>query len=154
VTRNANTVTCHRSRNWSPCEANIGARNRGPRSGALMSATKFIRYEAAVRAVAEAKKIRDHADRRVNASSARRKATASDFQHLPTLADVYAAHDSANRDLYLKRHGRMPAGGSRLGTTSADAYARGHSAGDIGLDAQVKGKATRALPNMKANRDG
>ena len=45
---------------------------------------------------------------------------------------------SANRDLYLKRHGRMPAGG----------------AGDVGLDAQVKGKATRALPNMKANRDG
>ena len=44
--------------------------------------------------------------------------------------------------------------GSRLGTTSADAYARGHSAGDVGLDAQVKGKATRALPNMKANRDG
>jgi hypothetical protein len=38
----------------------------------------------------------------------------------------------------------MPAGGSRLGTTSADAYARGHSAGDVGLDAQ----------NMKANRDG
>ena len=61
---------------------------------------------------------------------------------------------SANRDLYLKRHGRMPAGGSRLGTMSADAYARGHSAGDVGLDAQVKGKATRALPNMKANRDG
>jgi hypothetical protein len=26
VTRNANTVTCHGSRNWSPCEANIGAR--------------------------------------------------------------------------------------------------------------------------------
>lgn len=23
VTRNGNTVTCHRSRNWSPCEANI-----------------------------------------------------------------------------------------------------------------------------------
>ena len=73
---------------------------------------------------------------------------------LATLADVYAAHDSANRGLYLKRHGRMPAGAIRLGTTSADAYARGHSAGDVGLDAQVKGKATRALPNMKANRDG
>jgi hypothetical protein len=72
----------------------------------------------------------------------------------PTLADVYAAHDSANRGLYLKRRGRMPAGGSTLGTTSADAYARGHSAGDVGLDAQVKGKATRALPNMKGNRDG
>jgi len=48
----------------------------------------------------------------------------------------------------------MPTGGSRLGTTSADAYARGHSYGDVGLDAQVKGKATRALPNMKADRDG
>jgi hypothetical protein len=58
------------------------------------------------------------------------------------------------RDPYLKRHGRMPTGGSRLGTTSADAYARGHSDGDVGLDAQVKGKATRALPNMKADRDG
>ena len=67
---------------------------------------------------------------------------------------AHSAHDSANRDLYLKRNGRMPAKGSRLGTTSADAYARGHSAGDVGLDAQVKGKATRALPIMKANRDG
>ena len=37
---------------------------------------------------------------------------------------------------------------------SADAYARGHSAGNVGLDAQVKDEATRALPNMKANRDG
>jgi hypothetical protein len=59
VRRNANTVTCHRSRNCSPCEANIGARNM------------------------------------------------------------------------------------RAGT-----------AGDVGLDAQVKGKAARALPNMKANCDG
>jgi hypothetical protein len=35
---------------------------------------------------------------------------------------------------------------------SADAYARGHSASDVGLAAQVKGKAVRALP--KANHDG
>jgi hypothetical protein len=55
-----------------------------------MSATKLIRYEAAVRAVAEAKsvdedkEIRDHADRHVNASSARRKAAASDFQQAKT----------------------------------------------------------------------
>jgi hypothetical protein len=58
------------------------------------------------------------------------------------------------RNLYLKCHGRMPAGGSRLGTTSADAYARGHSASGVGLAAQVKGKAIRALPKMKANHDG
>jgi hypothetical protein len=48
----------------------------------------------------------------------------------------------------------MPAAGSRLGTTSADAYARGHGASDVGLAAQVKGKAIRALPKMKANHDG
>ena len=88
MTRNTNTVTCHGSRNWSPCEANIGAREAAQRC--TDECDQAIRSEAAVHAVAEAKsvdedkKIRDHADRRVNASSARRKAAASDFQQAKT----------------------------------------------------------------------
>jgi Protein of unknown function (DUF2786) len=68
-------------------------------------------------------------------------------RNLPTLADVHAAHEAANQELYLKLHRRMPRGGSALGTSRAHAYARGHAAGGgIGLDAQVRAKATRALP--------
>ena len=42
----------------------------------------------------------------------------TEVAHLPRLSPA------AER----KRHGRMPAGGSRLGTTSADAYARAGTA--------------------------
>src|SRR5215831_3316255 len=88
-------------------------RAAGPRTvkrgGALMSGTKLIRYDTAVPAVAEAKsvdeakKIRDHADRRVNVSSARRKAAASDFQQAktangkPQFLQIVAEPDTATR---------------------------------------------------------
>jgi Protein of unknown function (DUF2786) len=69
-------------------------------------------------------------------------------KNLPTLVDVYRAHEAANEQLYLKIHGRMPCGGSWLGTSRASAYAQGHRAGGgIGLNAQVgRSRSTLALP--------
>jgi hypothetical protein len=68
--------------------------------------------------------------------------------NLPVLADVYAAHQTANEELFCKIHGCMPRGSGTHGESSdSDAYGRGHAAGGgISLAAQVSGKGTRALP--------
>jgi hypothetical protein len=84
---------------------------------------------------------------RVSAAAKAKQGTPTGNRNLPTLADVYKAHETANHELYLKIHGRMPHGGSTIGTSRVGAYAAGHAAGgDIGLDAQVKARITRALP--------
>jgi hypothetical protein len=94
-----------------------------------------------------AQRLRNLRLQRMKAMEVKRDAPTENSK-LPTLADVYRAHESANRDLYLKLHnGHMPRGGSALGTSRASAYARGHAAGDaIGLDAQVRRSSTLALP--------
>jgi hypothetical protein len=93
------------------------------------------------------KRLRELLRQRMQATTTAKQQAATGSRNLPTLADVYKAHESANQELYLKLHGRMPRGGSELGTSRAHAYARGHAAGGgIGLDAQVRAKATRALP--------
>jgi hypothetical protein len=68
---------------------------------------------------------------------------------LPVLADVYAAHEAANNELYAKIYGEKPrfAAGSPLGTSSYSAYERGQSAGSkVSLNTQVGRGSTRALP--------
>jgi hypothetical protein len=86
---------------------------------------------------------------RMRAAQQSRQETPTRNTNLPTLADVYQAHEFANRNLYLKLHRRMPRSGSTLGTTRASAYALGHSAGGgIGLDAQVgRRSSTLVLPS-------
>jgi uncharacterized protein DUF2786 len=59
---------------------------------------------------------------------------------LPALADLYAAHEQANADLYAKIHGGPPrfTSGSPLGTSSLTAYESGQSAGSkVSLDTQI-----------------
>jgi uncharacterized protein DUF2786 len=68
---------------------------------------------------------------------------------LPVLAEVYAAHEAANKEAYARFHGRAPrfAAGSYIGSNRAGAYERGQSAGSkVGLDAQVRRSGQRALP--------
>jgi hypothetical protein len=89
-------------------------------------------------------RLNDLRQKRERASRKEHRRTSS---NLPALTDVYAAHRVANEELYCKIHGRMPSGGSTLGSSDFAAYARGEAAGDgINLASQVGGKGTRALP--------
>lgn len=84
--------------------------------------------------------------RRQRMAAKAQRDTASTGNSLPVLADVYAAHDRANRELYLKGHSGMPRGGSPLGTRDDSAYCAGQSAADgIGLNPQVRRQATLKL---------
>jgi Protein of unknown function (DUF2786) len=93
-------------------------------------------------------RLRELCRQRMETAAKAKKGTSTENRNLPTLADVYKAHETANQELYLNIHGRMPlGGGSALGTSRANAFDMGHDAGgNIGLDPQVKAKATRALP--------
>jgi hypothetical protein len=68
---------------------------------------------------------------------------------LPVLADVYRAHETANRELYAKIYDRPArfSGGSYLGTDNTGAYERGQAAGSsVSLNTQVGRGSMRALP--------
>jgi Protein of unknown function (DUF2786) len=68
---------------------------------------------------------------------------------LPVLAEVYAAHDAANKEAYARIHGRAPrfAAGSYIGSSKAGAYERGQAAGSkVGLNTQVGRGSQRLLP--------
>jgi hypothetical protein len=67
---------------------------------------------------------------------------------LPVLADVYAAHEKANEELYAKIYGHGSGGsGSYLSTSRHSAYESGQKAGSkINLNAQVGRAGTKALP--------
>jgi Protein of unknown function (DUF2786) len=76
----------------------------------------------------------------------RRQSVAS---KLPVLADVYKAHEAANRELYAKIYDRPArfSGGGYLGTDNTGAYERGQTAGGrVSLATQVGRGGMKALP--------
>jgi Protein of unknown function (DUF2786) len=82
------------------------------------------------------------ADRLRELKQERMRAKAEGSAAVPTattLPVLYASHEKANTEFYCNLHGRMPSGGSRLGTSNVGAYERGRDAGGgIGLHDQVR----------------
>jgi hypothetical protein len=85
-------------------------------------------------------RLRELQRQRATAATSKRQEQAGG--NLPALASLYEAHELANKELYLQRHGRMPqAGRSVRYLQNWGAYELGKEAGDrVGLDTQIKSR--------------